>query len=221
MNKNHTIIKELIKVHSLDKSLNHKLLDHLELFSFKKNQEIYSQNEIQNFLYFLVNGRLQVNMYHRNGKVSVLAFLEPVSMIGDLEIFDFEVVKYNVTTITESLCLGIRKEIVFKYGQQDPKFLKLVISNLGQKLFLVSKILINILQPLKNRFAYYILQCDKNQNEELILDKREYTASLLGTTKRHLNRVIEQLKKDNVIHMKRNRLIILDYDQLKQLADGE
>ena len=66
--------------------LNDDLLNQLELFHFSAYSNVYIEEDIQHYLYFLVEGQVQCNHYQLNGNLAVIALSDPFCAIGDLEI---------------------------------------------------------------------------------------------------------------------------------------
>lgn len=172
--------------------LNEDLLAHLQLFHFPAYTNIYTEQDEQHFLYFLVEGQVQCNHYHLNGKLAVIALSKPFTVIGDMEILSEERVNSNVIATRDTTMLGIATSVVNRYGANDPRFLRFLIDQLREKLYKTNSLQMNQLLPVVNRLAVYILSQLNHENITILPDKEEL-ASLLGTTPRHLNRVLKQL----------------------------
>ena len=76
---------------------------------------------------------------------------------------------------------------------------------------------VNILYPLENRLASYILASytneDNNNTENLT-----QIAEFLGTSYRHLLRVVKEFELEKIIKRDNKKLVILDKDKLEELA---
>ena len=76
---------------------------------------------------------------------------------------------------------------------------------------------VNMLYPLENRLASYILATytneDSNSTENLT-----QISEFLRSNYRHLLRVLNKLESENIIKINNKKLIILDKDRLKELA---
>ena len=83
---------------------------------------------------------------------------------------------------------------------------------------------INILSPIENRFASYLISSlPSNSPRELIvdIDGINNLSELLGASYRHLNRVIKNLSDEKIIKKDKNSIQILNIDKLKDLAKDE
>jgi CRP-like cAMP-binding protein len=176
--------------------------------------EFYLQTGEQTSIYFLVAGKVQVNYAHTNGRLSVLAMMLPLALIGDLELFSYDTIQTNVMTLEPTVLLGIEKEFVLRFGYDDPRFLRFVIHHLTSKLYQTSLLQTGHSLPLINRLAAYLL----TQPDVIPFDSKADLAGLMGTTTRHLNRVFKTLETENLIHIEQHTIHILDRAELQRRA---
>jgi CRP-like cAMP-binding protein len=110
-----------------------------------------------------------------------------------------------VESLNDTVFIAIKYSDLNKYAKEDAKFLRFVVKNLSHKLYTTTiSNSINLLQPLENRFACYLLSVStdesvKNFNSEIRTSKLTELANLLGTSYRHLNRVICDMDKRGII----------------------
>lgn len=204
------LCQHYIQKFALHEHLNADLLRGLRLYQLPAQAPLYVQTEELTTLYFLVAGKAQVGHDHLNGKQAVLAMLTPLTVIGDLELFTDDKVTTTITTFEPTVLLGIEKALVMRYGYDDPRFLRFIIHHLTIKLSQSGVIQVGQVMPLISRFAAYLLAGNDSQT----LPPKAHLAGLLGTTVRHLNRVIQQLQTEGVIRLDNRTLIILKHDQL-------
>jgi CRP-like cAMP-binding protein len=89
--------------------------------------------------------------------------------------------------------LGIASPYVRRYGADDPRFLRFLVEQLREKLYKTNTLQISNVLPAINRLAIYILSQPTNDDGNVILPNKEDFASLMGTTTRHLNRLLKEL----------------------------
>ncbi|MBM6837426.1 helix-turn-helix domain-containing protein, partial [Clostridium saudiense] len=77
---------------------------------------------------------------------------------------------------------------------------------------------INILYPLENRFASYLLSVIPSYSNTITIEGVNHISELLGSSYRHLNRVIKSLVDSNIIKKNKNEIHILDIKELESLA---
>lgn len=221
---NTNLLNTYVNKHSLTKYLNQNLLNSLVLHTFEKNELICSLNEKLYYMYFLVSGKAKVTTLLSNGKSLLLCFNTPLSTIGDLELLDNPIANCNVTALENCICLGLPISKIHAYGYNDPIFLRFIISSLEEKLrknSIYSSI--NMLYPLENRFAIYLISSLPSNSIESIIEIESITnlSQLLGSSYRHLNRVIQKLCNSNIIKKDKNIIKILDLPLLQNLASDK
>lgn len=218
-------LKELyINKFKLNDIFTDEMSGYMELVLFKKGEYICNENERMEYLFFLVKGKGKVYVILKNGKSLLLSFYYPLTVIGDIEIVNNCYTSSNIQALEDSYCIALPLNIVREKLLKDAKFLRYVCDSLGWKLQSSSNnSSINLLYPLENRLASYILAA----REEVIIDnKRVYIfnekltelAELLGTSYRHLLRTINALIHKGVISKENGYYKILDKRLLKTLS---
>ncbi|SCZ03252.1 Crp/Fnr family transcriptional regulator [Alkaliphilus peptidifermentans] len=196
---------------------------HMELFKFERGECICKTNDEMKYFYLHVKGKLKVYTMSDSGKSVLLRFNKPLSILGDVELLNEQLVKCYVDSLDESLLIGIKFEYIREYAYNDPVFLRFIIRNLSFKLYTVSNASsINLLYPLENRFASYLLSISSDENNSRVSEIKTNNlgemANLLGSSYRHLSRVIKNLEMAGIIKNDKKRIAILDFEKLKKLA---
>ncbi|WP_411678745.1 cyclic nucleotide-binding domain-containing protein [Clostridium thailandense] len=215
-----------IEKYDLNSIFEKEMIQYMELFSFSKGELVCSKSSEMNYMYFLVRGKLKVYTLHDNGKSILLRFNKPLNILGDLEFLTNHKIQCNVESVNESIIIGIKINNLLKYAYDDSKFLRFVIKNLGQKLYAISNSAsINLLHPLESRFASYLLSISFDENNstsisEIKTSKFTELATLLGTSYRHLCRVINEFVSKDIIEKRGNTIIIKNVGKLEELSGG-
>jgi CRP/FNR family transcriptional regulator, putaive post-exponential-phase nitrogen-starvation regulator len=212
-------IQHYISTFNMASFLNDDLLASLQHFHFPTYTNIYIEEDEQHFLYFLVEGQVQCSHYHLNGRLAVIALSQPFTAIGDFEILSEERVYSNVIATQDTTMLGIARSVVQRYGADDSRFLRFLIDQLREKLYQTNSLQMNQVLPVIKRLALYILaHPTKNEDGVVVLPNKEDFASLLGTTPRHLNRVLRELVESGGISATYPRVHILNRLALQDLT---
>lgn len=179
---------------ALDSILTPSMLESLALTRHPAQRTIINnQAEIRSFQ-LLVEGRLQCAHYHVNGTLAVVALMNPLAVIGDVEMFSDERTRTSVLTMLPSVLLGIPRSIVEQDGLGHPPFMRFYIHHMRSKLYSSTSLRLGHLLPVKARFAHYVLGLpDVGNDRVMVLPGKETLASMLGTSLRHLNRVLREL----------------------------
>lgn len=208
-----------IKKFSLNKFLNKNLMQGCTLCQFNKGEKLSILNTNLNSLYFLVNGKAKVYTLLSNGKSLLLNFITPLSIIGDIEFVENLPADCFIEALEICTCISIPFNIIKKHGENDFVFLKFIISSLSKKLRINSIYSsINMLYPLKNRFASYLLSLPNGKDNIVEIESIQHVSELLGTSYRHLNRIIKELTDNNIIIKKSNKIELINLDLLNNLA---
>lgn len=215
-----------IEKYNLNSIFEKEMIQYMELFSFSKGELVCSKSSEIKYMYFLVSGKLKVYTLYDNGKSVLLRFNKPLNILGDVEFLTDYKIQCNVESVNESIIIGIKTNDLLKHSYNDSKFLRFVIKNLSQKLYAISNSAsINLLYPLESRFASYLLSITFDENNsnnisEIKASKFTELATLLGTSYRHLCRVINDFISNGIIEKKGKTIIIKDINKLEELSGG-
>ncbi len=211
-------IQHYISTFDMTRFLNDDLLNNLRIFHFPAYSNVYIEEAEQYMLYFLVEGQVQCSHYHLNGKLAVIALSNPFEVIGEIEIFNEDRLHSNVIATQRTVMLGIERDIVRRYGTNDPQFLHFLIDQLKVKLYRTNALQMNQVLPLISRLSLYLLSQSLNKDNSFVLPAKEELASLMGTTTRHLNRVLKQLVESGCVSSGYPLVKILDRLSLQDFA---
>ncbi|MGL5381239.1 Crp/Fnr family transcriptional regulator [Clostridium sp.] len=218
---NNNLSLNYIKKFSLRNYFNDDLIQCCEIHIFDKNELICTLNESMDYMYFLVQGKAKVYTLLSTGKSLLICFNRPLSIMGDLEFMDNPLADCNVLSLEECTLLAFPFNKIREFAYNDPIFLRFIISSLHIKLRSNSSYSsINLLYPLENRFASYLISSLPSNSQSLTLeiDGLNHISELLGSSYRHLNRVIKSLCDKKIISKDKNFITILNYEELSNLA---
>lgn len=196
----------------------------MELVLFKKNEYLLQEGEDVNKLLFLVDGKARVYTTLQNGKSLLLCFYQSLRMLGDVEIFNVQPSSSSVQAIDDCYCIAISMEAVRAHLLNDAKFLCFIVKSLGEKLVRCSKnSSINLLYPLENRLASYILATsqksdNKDRKDRKFKENLTQIAELLGTSYRHLLRTLNILDERGAIRKEGSYYLVQNEEILREMA---
>ncbi|AJY77445.1 cyclic nucleotide-binding domain-containing protein [Paenibacillus beijingensis] len=219
-------IARYVNEHRLSGIFDEQTIAAMELFAYDKGEPICSAGDSLSQLYLLVSGKMKIYTVLPNGKSVLLRFNNPLAVVGDIEFLTEYPVRSNVESVLESFVLTLKYETLRESAYDDPVFLRFMMKHLSHKLYTVSNASsLNLLYPVETRFASYLLSVtadagNKSATEELKTAKLTEVAELLGTSYRHLNRVVTGLASAGILERQRGRIVIKERDRLEQLASG-
>lgn len=219
-------VRSILERHGLGELLRPETADSAELRAYADGERVCAIGERLDGLYLLVEGRLKIYTLQPNGKSMLVRFARPPAMIGDVEWMAAYPVRNMVETVGNCTLLALGRERLLEREMDNPVFLRFMIKHLSHKLYtLGGATAMNVLYPVENRVASYLLTLLSDDSgdgdaEEIRTSRLTETAELLGTSYRHLNRVINRLVASGVLERKRGRLLVRDEARLRELADN-
>lgn len=218
---NKKLLKRYLEKFKIDELFSTPMMEHMELFKYSKGEYICREEEGLDYLLFLVKGKAKVYISLKNGKFILLCFYYPFMVIGDLELVEEKAATSNTQAIDDTYCIAIKISKVRELLLKDAKFMRYVCGSLGNKLERASKNgAINMLYPLENRLASYIMATRvKDTDNQFVFEGNLMEISeLLGTSYRHLLRTLNRLVNDRILEKNEGKYAIKDKESLKKLA---
>src|SRR6266511_3344355 len=201
--------------------------DHINQFTiqhFAKGEKICELEQPIENLYFFVEGRAKVFIPVQNARQLLLCFYEPLQLFGDLEIFeDDPLATTTVEAMTPCVCLALSRAFVINEMAVDPVFLKRLCLSLGRKLGrVIRNSALNLLHPLENRVASYILATATSNHKHQLVFSGNLTqiADLLGTSFRHLHRTLQSFCDQGILVKVKTNYTIQQIGELERRAAG-
>lgn len=197
----------------------------MELRRYADEEKLCLVGDQLDGMFILVEGKLKIQTLLPNGKSMLVRFTNPISVIGDVELLHRFPVKNQVESVGESLIL-LQGRLLLRELEENTALLRFLVGELSHKLHTLGQAsALNLLYPVENRFASYLMSlfADKNGDrrvEEIRTSSLIETAELLGTSYRHLNRIVRRFIDEGIITRNRGRLSVLDESKLAELANG-
>ncbi|NQT58051.1 MAG: Crp/Fnr family transcriptional regulator [Bacteroidetes bacterium] len=170
-----------------------------------------------NQLYFFLEGSAWVYQNQANGRAHLFQVYSPGWIIGDIEFFLNCPASCSVKT-TSVVRVGVITHDALRLAcLKKSTLVNVLATGLAEKLrsnsFDAAR---NMSFPLINRLAFYL----KAMNYSAVpRGKSEEIADLLGTTKRHLRRVISQLEEQGIVERRSQALVVLNSQRIELLCN--
>lgn len=195
----------------------------IQLREYDSDEYVLSEGNELDGLYFQVEGLTRVSSSVETGKSLLLRFCHPLSIFGDIELIQKVVVQSQVQAVQPSKFLFIDIEFVERKLMQDYRFLNEMLKHLSYKLqTCTAASRINSLSSVEERFAIYLMstRLPKEFGKEISTPHIPEIASVIGTTPRHLNRLIQKLSDLEILCKKRKGFVVLDWERVDELSNG-
>lgn len=189
--------------------------NHVTVSIFDNRDHIVRARDTITRLHILLYGTAKISLTHEDGGSSIIYFLKPNEMIGELTLLGIEQNPKDVIAIGKCICLSIPMDIAEITLLHDPQFLLAVSRYIGTKL--LDRTWFNIKQQhysLKPRLAAHILLC---ACDGLYNEKHTQTAEYLAVSYRHLLHTFRELREEGLI-TKEKKGYSFNRESLEQLA---
>jgi CRP-like cAMP-binding protein len=191
---------------------------------FKSSETIYFQDAEAKYIHVIVEGRVKIGAYLKDGKEVTKAILGPGEVFGEMALMgedkreEFAEAMDNNTTVC-LLSIDEIKELMLKEKDLNLRIMKwmgLRLKKLERKIELLTfrDARTRIIEFLKDAAAW---KGKPIGHEVLIKTKLTHSdiATLTATSRQTVNEVLNQLKSENQIYTERGKILIRDVDTLK------
>ncbi|MED5018574.1 cyclic nucleotide-binding domain-containing protein [Paenibacillus chibensis] len=222
--KDRANLADYMDMYQLHAIFNEPMLSHLSLYSFEQGELICSQGEPAEYLYVLVKGKLKVYNTSTEGKTLIISFKNALEVIGDVEYIQEADFINTVEAVSPVHMIAIHHQWLKQYGRDHTPLLQFLLKIITGKFFMKSNALsFNLMYPVEVRLASYILSVSFDPSDVLFRGKLSTSelrdaANLIGTSYRHLNRVILQLCNEGILERGKGCIHVKDRERLKSIA---
>lgn len=182
-------------------------------------------DELQH-MYFLLSGKIKIHTVSQEGKGLILRFKTPMAIIGDVEYIQGTEVFHTVEAVMDGYMVGVSFQDLKTLEHENTKFLHFLLHVISRKFYTESHAsTLNMLYPVDVRLASYLLSISDDGkgsmfHEEMRTSNLQEFADVMGTSYRHLNRILLSFHKQGIIERKRGSIKIKDLDLLREKAKG-
>jgi CRP-like cAMP-binding protein len=210
----------------IEEVFNEDLKAHMTLHRFMQGELICSQGDLPQTLFVLVKGKVKVYTTSAEGKTLILSFKKPLELIGDIEYVRGSNYINTVEAVSAVEMIAVDYRWLKKFGRDYAPFLQFLLEIITEKFHIKSNSMsFNLMYPVEVRLASYLLSVSYDETNFLLKDNLNTinlkdAANLIGTSYRHVNRVIQQFCKDDLVERKNGSILIKDRAGLSILASN-
>ncbi|SFS64511.1 Crp/Fnr family transcriptional regulator [Paenibacillus sp. BC26] len=211
-------IETYLAQYALDQVFPNALRQHLVLYRFDADEALCKQGEVPEQIFFLMHGKVKVYTTSTEGNTLLLGFTTPLDVLGEIECLSGKNILNTVTAVTTVDAIGFHKRWLPLYREEVP-FLQFMLKMISEKFYSKSEALsFNLLYPVEIRLASYLLSVTTPLNAKVSTANLKDMANLIGTSYRHLNRVILNFCRLQLLERSRGKLVIKDRPGLEAAA---
>lgn len=216
----HNLVIEYMNELSRELVFGEEAKDCARIFAYDRGELVCERENEVEYLLFLIRGKAKVFTMLDNGKIYLLRIEGSISVYGDVEIMHGATYTANVEALDGCRCLAMPMRYIRSQYLEDPVFLKYMINSLAKRLDKISKMSTNnLLRPLKDRFAGYLMALAE-AGESLVIIEASFiqVAEQLGTTYRHLSRTVREMEAEGLFARKGKQFYLINLEMLKGMA---
>ncbi|GGB62972.1 Crp/Fnr family transcriptional regulator [Fictibacillus barbaricus] len=219
------LLEHYLGAYEIESIFNEDLRPYLALYRYDHGELICSQGDPYDYLYVLVKGKLKIFTTSPEGKTLILSFKTPLDVVGDIEYVQNTEIINTVEAVSEVHMIAVHHRYLKKFASDHTPLLKFLLDVITQKFYVKSSSLsFNLLYPVEVRFASYLLSVCFDESDALYSGKLSTgalidAANLIGTSYRHLNRVIQHLSQEGLVERHKGFIVVKDRNGLSKLAN--
>lgn len=192
-----------------------------------KKSTIFIEGSHKEAVYFIQKGLVKTYKTDENGHEQIVSFLKVGDMFPHTGLFNASPYPATAEAIVETTLIVIPiakfEGLVMSMPSIAIKMMRVMgdkIKELQEKLQMLSE------QDVKHRILSFLLLLAEQHGQSkaniitinLPVTHKEF-ANCVGTTRESVNRLLNQLSKENLIEVGRNRIIVKDLEALKLLRE--
>jgi len=175
------------------------------ILEFQKNQNIFSQGDVADTVFYLQKGRVKLTVLSEQGKEAVVAILEPGQFFGEGCLNGHPLRMATTTAMEECLVTSIAKEAMIALLHTEPKFSEMFMAYLLTRNSRVEEDLIDqLFNSSEKRLARLLLllaHFGKESSPRPINPSisQETLAEMIGTTRSRVSYFMNKFRKLGLI----------------------
>jgi CRP/FNR family transcriptional regulator len=194
---------------------------------FSKKSVIFIEGSDKEAVFFIRSGLVKTYKTDENGHEQIVSFLKEGDMFPHIGLFNKNPYPATAETIVDTVLLAIPVHQFEHLLMDTPSIAVKTLGVLGDKIRELQEKIQEMSGQDVNQRAVSLLvklaeQHGVNKNGhihiEVPLTHQEF-ASTVGTSRETINRLLNHLRKEQIIDVERSRVIVLDLDALIQFKD--
>jgi CRP-like cAMP-binding protein len=168
---------------------------------YRANEEIFSQGEVANAVFYLQQGKAKITVLSENGKEAVLALLNPGDFFGEGCLNGQRRRMASAAALTDCSVMRVDKTAMIRILNNEPKFSELFMHYLLERTIRVEEDLVDqLFNSSEKRLARTLLllaNFGKEGKPEPVIAKisQETLAEMIGTTRSRVSFFMNKFRR--------------------------
>lgn len=196
----------------------HELLNQCAVEIYDKPTQICTQGQHLSGMYIVAHGQVEVSHISADGQHTVLTHSQPGDLLGAIEAIAGKPCVSNCVTSAGAVLLFCPTPLVFE-NLKSSVFIRNVVTTFWGILEKDNHIRSNDKHHTVNQKIFgCLLRLSGAANP--IKGSQAHLANIVGCSRQTLNKILGELRAENVIEMRRGMIHVLDVDHLRSLANS-
>jgi CRP-like cAMP-binding protein len=206
----------------------------LDLLTIHKTEKIYNKGEIifweggyPNGIYCILEGKVKKYKLDKNGREQIIYVANTGELLGYHAVLSEDRFPDSAAALEESRIAFIPKDDFLKTIEQSPVLTKRLLKTLSHEFaVLANSLTIHAQKSVRERLALQLIVIREKYKVNFqagtpveINMSRDDLASLVGTARENVVRVLSEFKESGILETKGRKIIVLDVNKLIQIAD--
>jgi CRP/FNR family cyclic AMP-dependent transcriptional regulator len=189
---------------------------------FPKGSSIYLPSDMADRAFLLADGRVRICSATPEGKQSILAFIEPGELFGELAIIESAEREERAEAVVHSTVIMLLGEDLRSVMEDCPQLALGVTKLIGLRRKRVERRLRSLLfRSNRERLTHLLLElCEQyGQTSSAGIElgirlSHQDLASIIGATRETVTTLLGEMQNEGLLQIKRQRLVVLDLRRL-------
>ncbi|HEY9839051.1 MAG: Crp/Fnr family transcriptional regulator [Candidatus Sericytochromatia bacterium] len=221
-------LAEFFKKGSLFSNLSNEELNQLAQIvrerKFDRNQVIFYEGDLGGSLYVIVSGTVKIVIMADDGREHILGLLDEGNFFGEISLIDGEPRSATAIALDKVNIVMISREDFVRLLRENPEMSLKIMQTLCDRLRRTDKHVETLaFLSAPGRVAQVLLNwaekespgLDKNISIPHKMTRQEF-ASIAGTSRETLTRVLMDFQDDGLIKLEKNRIVIAERKHLRE-----
>lgn len=207
---------------------NHEVDKLLGLFveeNYNKDEYIFYEGELCNYLYLVYQGRVKIIKHSSSGKDIIIDIIPPGEIFGAVPLLSGNPFPASAIAGDPSIILKLSKSYYIDLEKKFAGLTSSIAKTMGKRLVTAHEIMQTIaVEKVEIRIAKTLLKLFREQTSEEnipISITRQELADMIGTTVETSIRVLSKFKKKGLITSQRGKIWIKNLSALEKMTNEE
>lgn len=192
--------------------------------TYHKKEYVFMEGEEREAVFFIHSGTIKTFKVDHDGKEQIINFLQAGDMFPHVGFFEETPYPATAEVMSEAVLFMIRIDDFNQFMLKHPEIAMKVMKILGQKIAILTQRIQEMnTQNVQHRVVYALIrlaqESGQSDKEEIFIDMpitNQDVANIVGSSRETINRVLNHLKKIDLIQVSRKGIFIKDINQLKE-----